>query len=168
MLISPLMGPILALTFGYRIADYALAKVGIINEIIMAATAYGTGCIIGLVIGPVGPSLGWPTEEMLLRGSLNNYAISPLVSASAGAALGVSVTAGGVNGMIGVALSASLLPPIINSGILTTYAAIYSTVEEFPALRLSAGISMALYLTSCVIIFFTTNLMFYLKVWKRE
>lgn len=163
MLISPLMGPILGATFGYRIADWRLAWLGLKNEIIMASTGFLVGCVLGLVVGPAASILSWPTAEMVVRGQFSNLCVSMIVAASSGTVLGVSITAGGVSSMVGVALSASLLPPIINSGILAVYSGIYADPSEYIHLRNLAGVSFALYLTSVSVIFLTANTVFSLK-----
>lgn len=54
MLVSPIMGPILGITLGYRVADWQLFKTGVINELKMALTCYLMGCIFGMILGDVG------------------------------------------------------------------------------------------------------------------
>lgn len=54
MLVSPIMGPILGMTFGYRVADWPLFKAGFWNEMKMAATAFSVGLFSGLVLGAYG------------------------------------------------------------------------------------------------------------------
>jgi hypothetical protein len=62
MLVSPIMGPILGMTFGYRVGDFKLFQVGFINEIKMAFTAYAIGCFYGSVLGDVGKTYNWPNR----------------------------------------------------------------------------------------------------------
>ena len=119
MLVSPIMGPILGITFGYRIADWNLMKLGIINCVKMTITAFACGVFISLLLGSAGNLYGWPTSVMLVqRSQLFNLIISVVVSGAAGMVLGVSITASGVNPMVGTAISAGLLPPIVNAGML--------------------------------------------------
>jgi sulfide:quinone oxidoreductase len=54
MLISPIMGPILGMTMGYRVMDWPLFKTGFINECKMAFASYFIGCIFGFLLGDVG------------------------------------------------------------------------------------------------------------------
>lgn len=51
MLVSPIMGPILGMTFGYRVSDWQLFKTGFINEFKMAVAAMATGATFGLLLG---------------------------------------------------------------------------------------------------------------------
>ena len=70
MLISPLMGPILAGTFGTVINDRKLQLMGVRNELFGLSLTILVGYIIGLIIGSVdGYYVGdqWPTQEMMSR-----------------------------------------------------------------------------------------------------
>jgi Domain of unknown function (DUF389) len=64
MLVSPIMGPILGMTLGYRIADWPLFRNSFISEIKMAITAFMTGLLYGFVLGDVGKTYNWPTSAM--------------------------------------------------------------------------------------------------------
>merc|ERR1712176_1026755 len=69
MLVSPLMGPVLAVTFGITIRNPKLAKFGLKNELISLAVCVVVGFVVGF-----GWALGtnnhndWPTQEMMNRG----------------------------------------------------------------------------------------------------
>ncbi|KAJ8894755.1 hypothetical protein PR048_000062 [Dryococelus australis] len=67
MLISPLMGPIMAVTFGTIISDRKLQKIGLRSEFIglMISLLFGYvfGCLVGCTEDPWGNG-DWPTEEM--------------------------------------------------------------------------------------------------------
>ncbi|RYG58918.1 DUF389 domain-containing protein [archaeon] len=56
--------------------------------------------------------------------------ISIIVSAAAGMVLGVSLTATGGNALVGTAISAGLLPPLVNAGMMFSFASIYAPIEE--------------------------------------
>lgn len=43
---------------------------------------------------------------------------------TSGVVVGTAVTSGGVNSLVGVAISASLLPPLVNCGICLAFAII--------------------------------------------
>jgi len=107
--------------------------------------------------------------------------ISILVSASAGAVLGVSLTSTGGNALVGTAISAGasypslphtpppplflsgLLPPIVNAGMLMAYAFAYAapTVRrQFYEMGLYA---ICFYATHVVTIVIVANLVFWLK-----
>ena len=64
MLVSPLMGPILAFSLAPVIRDKQMAITGLRNE----AIALGLSIILGVLIGfgfvAFGPHYNWPTSEM--------------------------------------------------------------------------------------------------------
>lgn len=47
--------------------------------------------------------------------------IGVVVASASGGAVALSVTLGGISVLVGVAISASLLPPFVNSGMLFAY-----------------------------------------------
>lgn len=116
MLVSPIMGPILGMVMGYRVADWPLFKTGFINEMKMALAVFLCGCACGTVLGNVGNTYNWPNDQMMVKGQAFNLVISIIVSAAAGMVLGVSLTASGGNALVGTAISAGLLPPLVNAG----------------------------------------------------
>lgn len=87
MLVSPIMGPILGMTFGYRIADWQLFKTGVVNEFKMATVAFLVGAFCGFMIGMVGKTYSWPTSAMQTDGQAFSLIVSVLVSAAVGAVL---------------------------------------------------------------------------------
>jgi len=121
MLISPLMGPILAVTFGIVIRDRALQKLGIQNELI----ALGLCIIIGFISGIFHAALYqyssndfWLVNEMIARGQLRALWVGAFIALLSGAGVALSVVAGNAGSLVGVAISASLLPPAVNAGLL--------------------------------------------------
>lgn len=140
MLVSPIMGPILGMTLGYRVADWPLFKTGFINEMKMAIATFACGCVCGMVLGDVGNTYKWPNNAMMPEGQGFNLVISIIVSAAAGSVLGVSLTSTGGNALVGTAISAGLLPPLVNAGMLMSYATVYGTraqkVKSFRTLSL--------------------------------
>lgn len=70
MLVSPLMGPVMSITFGTIISDRTLVKSGF--ESLVAGMAFSLlfGFIFGLILGTTEMPWGfgdWPTEEMKSR-----------------------------------------------------------------------------------------------------
>lgn len=127
MLVSPIMGPILGMVMGYRVADFTLFRTGFLNEVKMAMVTYLTGCFYGTMLGDVGKTYKWPNSQMMHEGMAFNLVISIIVSAAAGMVLGISMTAAGGNALVGTAISAGLLPPLVNAGMLHAYATFYVT-----------------------------------------
>lgn len=85
----------------------------------MAAVVFLVGLIIGLILGDVGATYKWPNDAMMVEGQAFNLIISIIVSAAAGMVLGVSLTSTGGNALVGTAISAGLLPPLVNAGVYT-------------------------------------------------
>jgi uncharacterized membrane protein len=109
MLVSPIMGPILGMVFGYRVADWQLFKIGFINEIKMAICAFVVGIVYGVLLGDCGKTYNWPTSAMSPSESQGyNLVISIVVSAAAGLVLGVSLTTQAGNALVGTAISGNL------------------------------------------------------------
>ncbi|XP_067003055.2 uncharacterized protein [Anabrus simplex] len=118
MLISPLMGPILAGTLGTMIADRYLQKMGIRNELLGLLTCLIIGFLFGCAIGLSTDKWGdgeWPTEEMTSRGKVRSLWVGLLIALFSGAGVAISTLADYTGSLVGVAISASLLPPAVNA-----------------------------------------------------
>ena len=97
MLISPLMGPILAGIFGVVVGDSKLRNLGIINELISLVICVLSGFVMGLVVCPWIETYGvpqWPTQEMVGRGQLRSLWVGVLVAVPSGAGVALSVLGG--------------------------------------------------------------------------
>ena len=73
MLISPIMGPILAGVFGAVVGDSKLRNLGVVNELLSLVICLVWGFVMGLVVCPWiewGGVERWPTQEMVSRGLL--------------------------------------------------------------------------------------------------
>ena len=115
MLLSPLMGPLLGLSYGTIISDKLLFKEGLKNELIGILISFMVGVIIGLAYYKFSDNFNWPTEEMRFRGEDVNLLVGLAFAIPAGFGVGISVTLGGINSLVGVAIASSLLPPLVNS-----------------------------------------------------
>ncbi|CAG7659358.1 unnamed protein product [Allacma fusca] len=123
MLISPLMGPIMAFTFASVIRDIPLLKTGIKSEIIGLSiclfVGFGTGCCMESEAfhGPWYSVDQWPTKEMIGRGQWRSLIVGVLMAVPSGIGVALSVLAGNAGSLVGVAIAASLLPPAVNCGL---------------------------------------------------
>lgn len=63
----------------------------------------------------------WPTIEMNVRGQLRTVLVGALVALPSGAAVAISLLSGNQSSLVGVAISASLLPPCVNTGLLWAF-----------------------------------------------
>ncbi len=127
MLVSPLMGPILAGVFGVVIRDRALTRSGVQNEVASLAICVAIGLVLGVAFVPwidrYNPPT-WPPEEMVSRGRPRALLIGALVAVPSGAGVALSVLSGNAGSLVGVAISASLLPPAVNCGLLWAVATV--------------------------------------------
>jgi len=164
MLVSPIMGPILGMTFGYRIGDWLLFKTGFLNEVKMAIGAFGIGLFYGFILGDVGNTYNWPTTAMSPSESQGyNLIISILVSAAAGLVLGVSLTTQAGNALVGTAISAGLLPPIVNAGMMIAYSVAYAPKAKKDVYYEMGNYAILFYASHVLTIVIVANTVFWLK-----
>lgn len=123
MLVSPIMGPVLGLTFGTRIRDWPLVRSSLLHESLALL-----GCVlIGALIG-IGASFtdfaqdNWPTAEMENRGETAGLLTGIAIAIPSGMGVCLSILGGNTSSLVGVAISASLLPPAVNTGVCLVYA----------------------------------------------
>ena len=135
MLVSPIMGPILAGVFGAVISDRSLLKRGIYLELLSLGGCILIGFLFGLIFCPWIEWYGvhsynshylWPTDEMISRGIPRTLYVGCLIAIPSGAGVALSVLGGNAGSMVGVAISASLLPPAVNCGLYWAQALISS------------------------------------------
>lgn len=70
MLVSPLMGPVMSITFGTIISDRSLVRSGFESLVLGMFLSLLFGFIFGLILGTTEMPWGfgdWPTEEMKSR-----------------------------------------------------------------------------------------------------
>ncbi|XP_059088808.1 uncharacterized protein LOC131884929 [Tigriopus californicus] len=133
MLVSPLMGPILAGIFGTVIKDRKLRRSGITHEVISLIICILTGAVFGLIFAPWIGAYGvtqWPTPEMLSRGQLRSLLSGVLIAIPSGAGVALSVLGGNAGSLVGVAISASLLPPAVNCGLFCAISIISALSQD--------------------------------------
>ena len=148
MLVSPVMGPILAIIFGCIVADTNLRNKGIKNAFISILICTGIGFLFGFILILLerilydllyDPSYRFITEEMVQRGSLDDIFLNACIAMASGAAAAFSVLGENTSSMIGVAISASLLPPAVNAGFLCSVIVMYQN-EEYKAIIMKGNI----------------------------
>lgn len=132
MLISPLMGPIIAAIFGTVIKDNSLRMLGVKNELFGILTAVLVGFLFGLIVCSLDNSYSISegmTSEMLSRCELHSLIVGVFTAIASGAAAAIGILGGNIGSLVGVAISASLLPPAVNSGLVWSLAVIYKLFE---------------------------------------
>ncbi|XP_029044570.2 uncharacterized protein LOC114876856 [Osmia bicornis bicornis] len=120
MLVSPLMGPVMSLTFGTIIADRNLQCDGLKSLLLGIFVSILFGFIFGLILGTTEMPWGyndWPTDEMKGRGNYRSLWMGVLWALPSGTGVAVALLQGSNGPLIGVAISASLLPPVVNCGL---------------------------------------------------
>lgn len=125
MLVSPLMGPILAAVFGTVVKDRNLTWLGFRNEAIAIGLVLTSGFIFGLIASATNEAWGLGegiTSEMLARCQPHSLKLGVAIALPSGAAVAVAILAENGGGLVGVAISASLLPPSVNAGIMWSLA----------------------------------------------
>eukprot|EP01121_Diplochlamys_sp_Union-15-3_P010971 TRINITY_DN3143_c0_g1_i2.p1 TRINITY_DN3143_c0_g1~~TRINITY_DN3143_c0_g1_i2.p1 ORF type:complete len:233 (-),score=45.61 TRINITY_DN3143_c0_g1_i2:37-657(-) len=113
------MGPILGLTFGTITRNSEMIWKGLRNEVIGVLITFFVGSLFGLVLSFT--KMAWPTQEMTVRGSLSSLWGGIAIAIPSGVGVALAITGGGANALVGIAISASLLPPVVNSGINLVY-----------------------------------------------
>ncbi|KAL1129096.1 hypothetical protein AAG570_013627, partial [Ranatra chinensis] len=129
MLISPLMGPIMAGMFGTVIKDKKLQKMGVCNELLGLLLCVLIGFLFGILVGVTGNHwvIGtgdWPTDEMISMGALKALWVGVMVALLSGAAVAIAILGDNTGSLIGAALSVALLPPAVNAGLLWSLSAV--------------------------------------------
>ena len=87
---------------------------------------------MGLLVCPWIETYGvpqWPTGEMVGRGELRSLWVGVLVAVPSGAGVALSVLGGNAGSLVGVAISASLLPPAVNAGFFWCLAMLISASQ---------------------------------------
>lgn len=114
-----LMGPVTAIAYGITIGDYKLVRMGFVTEIVSLALCIIIGVIVAGCFLPLKDATDdWPEEEMLGRGEMRNFYAGIPIAFFSGLGVAVGLLDSQTNSLVGVAISASLLPPAVNAGML--------------------------------------------------
>ncbi|KAK9502933.1 hypothetical protein O3M35_011613 [Rhynocoris fuscipes] len=139
MLISPMMGPVMAVLFGTLTRTRKLQKLGIFNCLLTVILCILIGFLFGCALLTV--QINWPIEdlptyEMTSRGEVRSLWVGLLIAFLAG----IAITTATLNdrwqdSIMGVAISVAILPPAVNAGLLWSMAIfnyLYKEGTEFP------------------------------------
>ena len=118
MLVSPLMGPVVGIAYGASIKDFRMVRIAFFTETVSLAVCIGTGALVALCMVPFEVANDWPTDEQLSRANLTSLWSGLPVSFFSGLGVAVSLLDDVTSSLVGVAISASLLPPAVNCGML--------------------------------------------------
>ena len=170
MLLSPLMGPMLGVALGYVVRDRQLFVKGTVNELISLGLSFAVGIVMAVMLPiliSVTPGL-WVDAvladqsagvmtEITRRAGFS--AIDVGVALISGPAVAVSVTKGDMSSLVGVAISAALMPPAVNAALMMTLGAIYGS---FNIALIGFG-SLALLAMNIILIDLSAIVMFRIK-----
>lgn len=123
VLISPLMGPVMAATFGTMINDRSLRRMGLVNECAGLLVCLSIGLCTGLGVGFFDQPV--PTAEMIDRGQLRSLWVNTVIAMLSGAGIAIALLRDNTGSLVGVAISASLMPPAVNAGLLWAMAFVF-------------------------------------------
>lgn len=118
MILSPLMGPILGVSFGAISKTRPLIKDGFICQLFGVLIAIGIGAVLGAISFFIAGSTVI-TQEMEARNFPNYLDIT--IAIASGMAVGFCVTGGIAATLVGVAIAVSLMPPAVNVGLALIY-----------------------------------------------
>ncbi len=111
MVIAPLIGPNLGVSFATTLGDLRLGRDAFLASVFGAAVAFAVALAAG-----IGLSVD-PTEAEIVGRTRLTYEHLALALA-AGAAGAISLTRGVGTGLVGVMVAVALLPPLANAGLL--------------------------------------------------
>ncbi|MHA1916868.1 MAG: TIGR00341 family protein [Candidatus Ranarchaeia archaeon] len=114
MILSPLLGPILAISFGSITKDKKIIINGLKGQFIGVILGFLSGIIMGFALHLVNPTFQ-VTNEMAVRAFPTGLDL--LIALCAGIGVGFSVTGSIQSALVGVAIAVALLPPLTNSGL---------------------------------------------------
>ena len=168
MLVSPLMGPVMDMAYGATILDFKLFLIALRTEIISLFACIVVGFVVGALMLPFVKVLEmYPTDEMTSRGKMENFYFGIPIAFASGMGVAVSVLDEQTASLVGVAISASLLPPAVNAGMLWVLC-LYSVTspkvtKKGEGLFNDGMISLALTLINILMIIISSMLMFRIK-----
>jgi uncharacterized hydrophobic protein (TIGR00341 family) len=162
MLLSPLLNPILGLTYGTIIKDKNMCISSMKTLIISIICVYICGIIIAATFFKYSYFYNWPTEEMEKRGQYSGLITSLFIAIASGVGAGISISSGGINSLVGVAIAASIHPPLINSAICFAFG-IFSGGDTLSEYTEIGGLSLLLFIINIVCIYLVGLIIFKLK-----
>ena len=145
MVIAPVLGPILAVTVGIMLGDSKLIKQGISTEIIAIVVAI----LIGFLFGSALPNVGI-TNSLKIR--MFPTLADLFIALAAGAASAYALVRGHLeSGLVGVMVSAALLPVMSTIGIGISFA---NRTMILGAFLLLGGNYLGLLLANLIVFYF--------------
>jgi uncharacterized membrane protein len=163
----------LAVALGVAIREWPMVMRGLANEILAILLVFLTGFVWGLGASPFsGP---WETDEQESRGTYWASVAGVGIAIPSGVAVAVAIAGGGASSpIVGVAISASLLPPIANAGMHFSLGLMQllwpneTATDDWENSFRIGGYSLLLFGTNFVCIVLSALLLFRVKGVKRR
>ena len=124
-------GPIIAVIFGTVVKERTLQLIGLKNEIIGIMLTVTVGFIFGLIVCSIDDrySVGEGiTHEMLARCETHSLLVGIAIALPSGAAVAIAILGENIGSLVGVAISASLLPPAVNAVRHSAHAKLFGKI----------------------------------------
>ncbi|KAI2804981.1 hypothetical protein BLOT_003970 [Blomia tropicalis] len=140
MMIEPLMGAVMAISFGLAIHNKEIFWTGIRSLVVGMTFCLIFGYLFGMlfmvwrVAWNPPPDGTWPTPEMQSRGQYRTLIYGAVIAASGGAVLAVILLKNNFVAMTGVAVATTFMPPFVNAGLcfaLATHLQITGQWEQY-------------------------------------
>ncbi|MGY5853565.1 MAG: TIGR00341 family protein [Candidatus Thorarchaeota archaeon] len=171
MLLSPLMGPMLGVALGLVVGDNNLFVKGTKTELIALGLSFAVGAIMAVVAPLLNPVLiedvlnAWGSGLLpdvlteITRRGVPLLGLDIGIAIFSGAAIAISVTRGDMSSLVGVAISAALMPPAVNVGMMFVLGLVYASPV---AIGIGVG-SLVLLVVNIIIIDISAIVMFRIK-----
>lgn len=167
MLVSPLMGPVLAVTLGTSVLHTKMVKTGLVTGFVAIMVCLAVGFVTGVVASFFDVHYQWPTHEMSSRGDKDGLLVGFAIAVASGIGVALSGLSQNTSSLVGVAISASLLPPAVNAGMCWAYALLGTIISGESVDRQeytqTGIISVSLTLLNIVSVFCTGLIVFRFK-----
>ncbi|MFX1580396.1 MAG: TIGR00341 family protein [Promethearchaeota archaeon] len=141
MLLSPLMGPMLGVALGYVVRDRQLFAKGTVNELISLGLSFTVGIVMAFMfyvggsaafVSDVASKIDPVTMQPIVVTEITRRAGFSLIDVGvaliSGPAVAVSVTKGDMSSLVGVAISAALMPPAVNAALMMMLGVLHANV----------------------------------------
>jgi len=158
---SSLMGPVTAIAYGISIGDFKMVRMGLVTEVVSLIICIVIGLIFGASMIQFKIAEFWPGTEMTSRGTWTNFYVGIPVAFFSGLGVAVGLLDSQTNSLVGVAISASLLPPAVNAGMLWIIG-LREDAEDMGHVQMGV-ISLSLTIINIIFIIIASMLMFRLK-----
>ncbi len=149
MCIEPLMGSVMAISFGLALWKKSVLWTGIKSLVVGIIFCLIFGYLYGMIFqiwrvawNPP-PDGTWPTSEMQSRGEYRTLIYGSVIATSGGAILAVILLKNNIVAMTGVAIATTFMPPMVNAGLcfaLATHIQIVGTWQDYENITIDGSV----------------------------